>query len=328
MMAQSVSCCAMTGNQEIPVLIVAGPTSSGKSALALDIALRFGGSVINADSMQVYRELRLLTARPSAADEARVPHRLYGVVSAAEEFSAARWRDRALAEINAAAGQHRLPVLCGGTGLYIKALTEGLSPIPDIPQSVRRAVRDRFEGAATDAVYQALRAVDAPAAERLPPQDRQRLLRALEVFEATGRSLVSWQQEPAEGPPAGMKFHTIVLEPPRAQLYAACDARFRAMIEAGALAEVAALRALDLDPARPAMKALGMRSLLDHLAGECDLETAVAAAQQATRNYAKRQGTWFRHQIIAQILVNEQYSEKSGDEIFSKICKNWLTLSD
>ncbi len=316
----------MTGNQEIPVLIVAGPTCSGKSALALDIAIRFGGTVINADSMQVYRELRLLTARPTAADESRVPHRLYGVVSAAEVFSAVRWREMALAEIIEAAAQGRVPVLCGGTGLYIKALTEGLSPIPDVPQSVRRVVRDRFEGAATDAVHQALLAVDPVAAERLPPRDRQRLLRALEVFEATGRSLVSWQQEPADGPPPGMKFHTILLEPPRAALYAACDARFHAMIAAGALEEVAALGALDLDPSLPAMKALGMRSLLDHLAGKCDLETAVAASQQATRNYAKRQNTWFQHQIVAQIKVNEQYSEKICDEIFSKICRNWLTL--
>lgn len=321
-MAQSVSCSAMTGNQQIPVLIVVGPTCSGKSALALDIALRFGGSVINTDSMQVYRELRVLTARPRAVDEARVPHRLYGVVSAAEAFSAARWREMALEEIAAAAGQGQLPVLCGGTGLYIKALTDGLSPIPEIPQSVRRSVRDRFADAAAGAVHQALQAVDPETAGRLPPQDRQRLLRALEVFEATGRSLVSWQREPAEGPPPGLKFHTILLEPPRAALYAACDARFHAMIGDGALDEVAALRALDLDPSQPAMKALGMRSLLDHLAGKCDLETAVAAAQKATRNYAKRQNTWFQHQIIAQIKVNKQYSEKIRDEIFSKICKN------
>ncbi len=318
----------MTGNQEIQVLIVAGPTCSGKSALALDIALRFGGTVINADSMQVYRELRVLTARPSAEDEARAPHRLYGVVSAEEEFSAVRWRERALEEIAAATSQGRLPVVCGGTGLYFKALTEGLSPIPDIPQAVRRAVRDRFEGASADAVHRALQTVDHEAAGRLPPQDRQRLLRALEVFEATGRSLVSWQRAPAEGPPPGMIFHTILLEPPRAALYAACDARFRKMVAAGVLEEVAALRALDLDPLRPAMKALGMRSLLDHLAGRCDLETAVAAAQQATRNYAKRQGTWFRHQIVAQTMVNEQYSEKLADEIFSKICKNRLTVPD
>jgi len=315
----------MTGNQEIPVLIVAGPTCSGKSALALDIAVRFGGTVINADSMQVYRELRLLTARPPATDEVRVPHRLYGVVSATEAFSAVRWREMALVEIAAAAAHGRLPVLCGGTGLYIKALTEGLSPIPDIPQSVRRSVRDRFEAVGTDAVHQALLAVDPVAAGRLPPQDRQRLLRALEVFEATGRSLVSWQREPAEGPPPGMKFYTVLLEPPRAALYAACDARFHAIIGAGALEEVEALRALDLDPLLPAMKALGMRSLLDHLAGKCDLETAVAAAQKATRNYAKRQNTWFQHQIIAQIKAYEQYSEKLRDEIFSKICRNWLT---
>ena len=316
----------MMGNQEIPVLIVAGPTCSGKSALALDIALRRGGTVINADSMQVYRELRLLTARPTAEDEARVPHRLYGVVSVAEAFSAARWRDMALAAIAAAAAEGRVPVLCGGTGLYIKALTDGLSPIPEIPQSVRRAVRARFEDAGTEAVHRALLAADPEAAGRLPPQDRQRLLRALEVFETTGRSLVSWQREPADGPPHGLRFHTILLEPPRPALYAACDARFRAMIGAGALAEVAALRALNLDPSLPAMKALGIPGLLDHLAGKCDLETAVAAAQQATRNYAKRQNTWFQHQIIAQIKVNEQYSEKLTDKIFSKICKNWLTL--
>ena len=287
--------------------------------------MRFGGTVINADSMQVYRELRILTARPSLADERRAPHRLYGVLSAAEACSAARWRDLAVAEISDAGMQGRVPVLCGGTGLYLKALTEGLSPMPDVPAAVRRRVRDASDGLEASAVHRLLREKDPAMARRLSPTDRQRMLRALEVVEAMGRSLDSWQKEPPDAPPPGLRFHTILLDPPRGQLYPACEARFRAMADAGALDEVRALQALGLAPELPAMKALGVSHFLAHLDGRCDLETAIAGAQQATRNYAKRQKTWFRHQIIAHIKHNTQYSEKFGDEIFANILKNWLT---
>ena len=315
----------MADNAQIPVVIVAGPTCSGKSALALDVADRFGGTVINADSMQVYRELRILTARPEPADEARVSHRLYGVLSAAEACSAARWREMAIAAIDEASSAGRLPILCGGTGLYIKALTEGLSPIPDIPDAVRRRVRQRCEGTEPAALHAALQEIDPATAAVVRPTDPQRLLRALEVFEATGRPLAEWQALDPEPAPPYMSFHTILVLPPRQTVYAACDARLEEMLERGALEEVRRLRTLELDPELPAMKALGVPAFLRHLEGEEELGTALAAAQQATRQYVKRQFTWFARQIISNLIIQQQYSEQLRGKIFSFICKKVLT---
>lgn len=309
-----------------PVLIVAGPTASGKSALAMAVAERFGGVVINADSMQVYRELRILTARPSAEDEARVPHRLYGVLSARETCSAGRWRDMALAEIRAALDRGRFPVVCGGTGLYLKALTEGLSPTPEVPARIRADVRRRLAARGAPALHRELADRDPAMAARLQPGDGQRIARALEILEATGRSLADWQAEPADGPPPGLRFATVLLMPPRDAVYTACDRRLEAMVEAGALDEVRHVVALGLDPALPAMKALGVPELARHVAGVCDLETAVAAAQQATRRYAKRQMTWLRHQIVADIAIEEQFSERLLDGICMFIRQNVLTV--
>lgn len=309
-----------------PVLIVAGPTASGKSALAMAVAERFRGVVINADSMQVYRELRILTARPSPADEARVPHRLYGVLSAAEPCSAGRWREIALAEIAAAHADDRLPILCGGTGLYLKALTEGLAPMPEVPAKTRAAVRDRLKSRGVAALYRELAARDPATAERLEPGDGQRIARALEVLDATGRPLAAWQEEAPSGPPAGLRFSTIALLPPRDVLYDACDRRLETMIEAGVLDEVRQLVAMELDPALPAMKALGIPELVRHLAGDCDLESAIHAAQQATRRYAKRQLTWLRHQIVADFTVNAQFSERLLGGICTFIRQNVLTV--
>ena len=315
----------MSDNERIPVIIVAGPTASGKSALALELAVAFGGTVINADSMQVYRELRVLTARPSEADEARAPHRLYGVIPAADACTAARWRELAIAAIKEARGAGRLPILCGGTGLYLKALTEGLSPIPAVPAELRASLRNRFAEAAPTEIREALVRVDLKAADRIRPSDRQRMLRALEVFEASGRSIVEWQATPRSGPPPGMEFSTILLLPPRNAVYAACDARFRRMVEAGAPEEVRALKNLGLDPSVPAMKALGVTELMRVLDGVMELDEAIAAVQQATRNYVKRQFTWFARQIITDFIINEQFSEKLKAEIFSFICKKGLT---
>ena len=314
----------MSDNEGFPVIVVAGPTCSGKSALALALAEAFGGTIINADSMQVYRELRILTARPGPDDEARAPHRLYGVVPAAEACSVARWRDLAVAAIGEARG---VPILCGGTGLYLKALMEGLSPLPDVPADIRHAVRRRSASAETAAIHEALRKADPKAAARLAATDRQRLLRALEVFEATGISIVDWQERPPSGPPPGADFWTILLMPPRDAVYAACDARLRRMMEGGALGEVERLRALGLDPELPAMKALGVPELIAHLEGALDREAAIAAAQQATRNYVKRQYTWFLRQIISDIAICETFSENLVDRIFSFICKKGLTRS-
>ena len=315
----------MSHNERFPVIVVAGPTCSGKSALALALAEAFGGTVINADSMQVYRELRILTARPGPAEMARVPHRLYGVIPAAETCSVARWRGLAEAAVAEARGAGRLPIVCGGTGLYVKALMNGLSPLPDVPADVRRAVRERHAGAETAAIYDALGRADPKASAQLAATDRQRLLRALEVFEATGMSIVDWQGQPPSGPPPGAEFLTILLMPPRSVLYPACDARLLRMVADGALGEIETLRALGLDPALPAMKALGVPELIAHIEGALDLDAAISAAQQATRNYVKRQCTWFSRQIITDLTINEQFSEKMTDEIFSFVCKKGLT---
>lgn len=311
-----------------PVLIVAGPTASGKSSLAVAVAAEFGGVVVNADSMQVYSELRILTARPSPGDEARVPHRLYGVLPVTEVCSAARWRAMALEAIAESHDAGKLPILCGGTGLYLRALMQGLSPIPEIPEAVRRAVRDRMQMDGPEKQYDRLRACDPASAARLAPGDRQRVARALEVFDATGRPLSEWQAIPPKGPPPGLVFKTIVLAPPRDALYDACDDRLLEMVRAGALAEVEALRQEGVDPSLPAMRALGVPAFLRHQAGELGLEEAIDIAQQATRRYAKRQTTWFRHQIIADFVIQTQYSEKLTPEIFAFIRQNLLTQSN
>ncbi|MCX7354403.1 MAG: tRNA (adenosine(37)-N6)-dimethylallyltransferase MiaA [Alphaproteobacteria bacterium] len=301
-----------------PVLVIAGPTASGKSRLALDLAAARRGTVINADSMQVYRELRILTARPGAAEMARAPHRLYGVLSAAEPCSAARWRVLALAAIEEARSQGRLPILVGGTGLYLRALFSGLAEIPPIPQEVREAARARQRDLGGEAFRAELARRDPESAARLAAGDTQRLVRAWEVVEATGRTLPEWQRAGGAGTGAHV-YRTILLMPPRDALYAACDARFGAMVTAGALDEVRALLAFGLDPALPALKSLGVRELARHLAGEWTLEQAEEKARQATRNYAKRQTTWFRHQL-APDLVLERPDSAAATRLLAPDC--------
>ncbi|HYD32464.1 MAG TPA: tRNA (adenosine(37)-N6)-dimethylallyltransferase MiaA [Azospirillaceae bacterium] len=307
-------------------VVIGGPTASGKSALALDVAEAFGGVVINADSMQIYREMRVLTARPTSEDEARVPHRLYGALPVTERCSAARWRDLALAEIRTAAGQGRLPVVVGGTGLYLRALMEGLADIPSVPEAVRDVARERHRALGGEAFRAELVARD-PAAARLFAGDTQRLVRAWEVLEATGRPLSAWQEQSGNAP-EGLRFLVFVLDPPREALYAACNGRFLTMMEAGAPEEVQAMEAIGLAPDLPAAKALGLPELRACLRGELTRGDAVRLAQQATRRYAKRQGTWFRHQVIgrsagaavaARSIFREQYSESLSQKIISII---------
>lgn len=310
-----------------PVLVVAGPTASGKSALALAVAEEFGGVVINADSMQMYRELRILTARPSAADEARAPHRLYGVLSAGERCSAGRWRQMALAEIAQAGRAGRPPVVCGGTGLYLKALMDGLAPIPDVPPAIRRQVAARLATVGATALHAELSVRDPRMAGRLAPTDSQRIARALEVLEATGRSLADWQASPTVGQPPDVSPVSILLAPPREVLYAACDRRLEAMLAQGALDEVRQLNAMALSPSLPAMKAVGVREFSSYLAGDCDLPTALASAQQATRRYAKRQMTWFRNQFVADLTLDLQLSECLLSETFAFIRQKMLTAA-
>jgi tRNA dimethylallyltransferase len=302
------------------LLVIGGPTASGKSALALDAAASFGGTVINADSMQIYRDLEVLTARPGAAEAARAPHRLYGVLDAGELCSAARWREMALAEIAAAP----LPIVVGGTGLYLRALLEGLAPVPEIPAEIREAARALHRALGGAAFRERLAARDPEAAARLPPGDTQRLVRAWEVVEATGRPLAEWQRRQTPAAPPG-EVLALVLLPPRAPLYAACDRRFEAMLAAGALGEVERLLARRLDPALPAMKALGVPALAAQLRGEIGRAEATAAAQAATRHYAKRQTTWFRHQMPQARRFATQYSERLGAEIMPMIRRFLLT---
>jgi tRNA dimethylallyltransferase len=278
-------------------VLIAGPTASGKSALALELALAAGGVVINADSMQVYRDLRIITARPTDGDEARVPHRLYGHVDAAVNFSAGAWVGDAAKALEEAKAEGRLPIFIGGTGLYFKALTAGLSVVPPIPAEVREDVRARLERNGVEALHAELAASDPRAAERLNLRDRTRIARALEVVEATGRSLLDWHHE---GQPPLLprdSFRAVFLAPERDELYARIDARFEAMLVAGALKEVERLADRNLDPLLPAMKAHGVPALIRHLRGELSLEQAATIGRADTRHYAKRQFTWFRHQL-------------------------------
>ncbi|MGY8679435.1 tRNA (adenosine(37)-N6)-dimethylallyltransferase MiaA [Bradyrhizobium sp. UFLA05-153] len=287
----------MSEGQVSKAVLIAGPTASGKSALALELALNAGGVVINADSMQVYRDLRVITARPTQEEEAQVPHRLYGHVDAAVNFSAGAWLADAAAALAEARAQGRLPIFIGGTGLYFKALTKGLSTVPPIPREVRDSVRARLEQGGVEALHAELAARDPAAAGRLNVRDRTRIARALEVVEATGRSLLDWHREGQ--PPLLPKdsFSALFLAPERDELYARIDARFDAMLGAGALKEVEQLAARDLDPLLPAMKAHGVPTLIRHLRGEISLDEAAAIGQADTRHYAKRQFTWFRHQL-------------------------------
>ena len=279
-----------------PALIVAGPTASGKSALALALARRFGGTVINADSMQVYRELRVLTARPTAEEEALAPHRLYGLRPAAAAASVAWWRDAALAEMDAAPG---LPILCGGTGLYLLSLTEGLSAIPPVPAAAREAARALLAEEGAPALHARLAAIDPETAATLRPGDSQRIARAYEVASGTGRGLVAWQRAGARTGPAPWRFSAILLDPPRDALREAIARRFDAMLAGGALEEARALVAQGLDPALPAMRAHGVPELAAVLAGTMTLPDARARAILNTGQYTKRQATWFRHHALA-----------------------------
>jgi tRNA dimethylallyltransferase len=314
-MARALTAALPPGN---PVLVVAGPTCSGKSALALALAERCHGVIINADSMQIYRDLRILTARPTPAEEARVPHALYGIRPAAEPGSAAWWRAEALAAVARAHETGRLPILCGGTGLYFAALTQGLADIPDPGQAARDEARALLASIGPAALHAKLAAADARTAARLRPTDGQRLARAWEVLRGTGCGLADWQG--ATPAPATCNIKAILVDPPRDALRRAIAGRFTAMLAAGAQAEVEALLAQHLDPALPAMRAHGVPELAAYLRGELTLAQAEARACLVTGQYTKRQATWFRHhdiapphhthKLVARIEAEEQFSER------------------
>jgi tRNA dimethylallyltransferase len=285
------------GNSGTKAVLIAGPTASGKSALALALAEATGGVVINTDSMQVYRDLRVLTARPTPEEEARVPHRLYGTCDAAVNCSAGSWVADAAVALAEAKAAGRLPIFVGGTGLYFKALTRGLSAMPPVPEEVRDDVRARMARDGVEALHAELARRDPVSAARLKPRDSARVARALEVIEATGRALPDWHRDtlPPLLDPDGVT--AVFLAPDRNALYARINARFETMLETGALDEVAALAARKLDPMLPAMKAHGVPALIRYLAGEITRNEAVEVGQIDTRHYAKRQFTWFRHQL-------------------------------
>jgi tRNA dimethylallyltransferase len=275
-----------------PLALIAGPTASGKSALALALAERIGGTIVNADASQVYADLRVVTARPSPEEEARAPHRLFGHVDASVAHNAAAWASEAraaIAEIHATGGK---PILVGGTGLYIRTLLEGIAPVPEIDPAMRAEVRDL----PTAEAYAALEREDRAAADRLRPSDTTRIARALEVIRSTGRTLADWQRDKAGGIGHAVRLAPLLLIPDSAWLAARIDARFLAMLEQGAIEEVDALLARDLDPLLPAMRAIGVPEIGDWRAGTIDRDVMVARAQAASRQYAKRQRTWFRRQ--------------------------------
>jgi tRNA dimethylallyltransferase len=278
-------------------VLIAGPTASGKSALALRLARETDGTIVNADSMQVYGVLDRLTAQPTAGEMRQAPHRLYGHVSPSEAYSTGRWLAdvAALAQGELAGG--RRAIFVGGTGLYFKALTEGLSDMPQIPAEVRSRWRARLAAEGAPALHLVLAERDAEGAARLKPADGQRIVRALEVLEASGRPIGDWQGARAAPLVDAASATRIVIEPDRAALAQRIEARLRRMVEEGALDEVDALLALRLDPQLPAMKAIGVREFAGLLDGTATLEAAIEAAAAATRRYAKRQATWFRHQL-------------------------------
>lgn len=281
---------------KIGAVLIAGPTASGKSALGIALARALDGVVINADSMQVYGDLRVITARPTPDEEAQAPHRLYGHVDAAVNFSVGRYVADAVKVLHDVQGC-KLPILVGGTGLYFKALTEGLSDMPSVPDAVREQVRRESEGLETPELHRLLSERDPETARTLRPSDRLRVQRALEVFAATGQPLVSFHGARQPGPLAGIPVVKLFLAPDRDALRRRIDARFLAMMDRGALDEVRALGERNLDPMLPAMRAHGVPGLLAYLRGEISLDEAIVKGQGDTRRYAKRQFTWFRHQL-------------------------------
>lgn len=303
------------------IVIICGPTASGKSARALEMARQQNGVLINADAMQLYKELHILTARPTKEEEAQAPHALYGILQGNDPGSAGRWLGIAAEAIDRAWSQGQQPIVVGGTGLYIKALMEGLSPIPEVPAEVRERVRtlasswrakqsnpggaknpDRIAVSPSaprndESLHAVLSFRDPEMAARLRPSDTQRILRALEVVEATGKSLAWWQAQPRQAPFPNVEFEIATLEVPRGELYRRCDARFLNMMENGALEEVRALLGLGYDTRLPIMRVVGVPEMAAYLRGDTTLDEAIAKAQQATRRYAKRQMTWIRNQM-------------------------------
>lgn len=305
-----------------PVALIAGPTASGKSALAVRLAEIADGVVINADASQVYADLRILSARPDDAETARAPHRLFGYRDAANACTAADWAEDARREIELARASGKLPIIVGGTGLYLRTLLYGIAPVPEIDPAIRAEIRAMPVGK----VAAKLRREDPEAAARLNPLDITRISRALEVIRSSGRTLSQWQQELEGGISDRVSVAPAILLPPREWLYARCNARFEAMLDQGAVGEVDALYARYLDSSLPAMRAIGVRDIIDWRAGLTDRETMIDRVQAATRQYAKRQYTWFRHQLpAAWERIDTQLDANMIDKIAIKLREKALT---
>ncbi len=301
-------------------ILIAGPTASGKSALSIDLAKRVDGIVINADSMQVYKDLRVITARPSVLEEAIVPHKMYGVIDGAEAFSVMDWAKMAMDEVNDAWSRGCTPILVGGTGMYFKTLLDGMALIPDVAPKVRETVREEAEKFGSQKLHEELAVYDPVSAARLAPGDSQRISRAVEVYRSSGKAISDWQKETNPGPLAALDregaLTKLVLDWPRDELYRRCDLRFDMMLEAGALDEVQKLLDRSLSSTLPLMKSLGVPSLIEYLNGELSLESAREQSKTQTRRFAKRQLTWFRNQFPDWKRLNAQYLESEVDKIF------------
>mgnify|MGYP001307639426 CR=1 FL=1 len=319
----------MPSRKSLQCVLIGGPTGSGKSQLALALAReleRLGGAtIINSDSMQVYRSLRILTARPSEDEVQMAPHRLYGIFAGCEQCSAGRWRELAIQEIAMARDAGRLPIVVGGTGLYFQALTQGLAGVPNIPDNIRQKGRDRLAQLGNIKFYDELSNRDPISASRVQSSDRQRMLRAWEVMEATGKSLVDWQSYGVQSNEEITPIAKIVLLPPRPSLYVKCNLRFKKMIAEGALEEVRQLLTEGIPQSHPLMKAVGVREIAWHLKGDTSLSEAITSGQQATRRYAKRQMTWARNRMADWQKFNTQDLESFLPKIFSFIRQFILT---
>lgn len=298
----------------VNLIIIGGPTGSGKTALALDLAERIGGAIVNADSMQQYRDLRIITARPTLADHRRARHHLYGHLPAEKPGSVGEWLRRATRVVDEIRSQERVPIVVGGTGLYLKALLKGIAAVPDIPSEIRLATSERFDELGVPGFHQDFAKRDPEHAALLEPGDRQRLIRAAEVLEATGKSLLYWRSQPQKRATLPEPIVGVALMPPRAALHRRIEQRLQKMIEAGALEELEALRQRDLPHDLPLMKAVAVPELLANLDGKLDLTTAIKRAAAKTRQYAKRQMTWLRHQL-PELEPMEQFGD-SADAVF------------
>jgi len=307
-----------TSSTSPKVIVIAGPTASGKSALALMLAERAGGVVINADSQQRYRDFPILTAQPSPDERARAPHRLFGDLDANALSTAADWAQAAADEIRAAHASGAVPIVVGGTGLYLRVLKQGVADIPQVPAAARDAARKRLADMGNEALHRLLAGRDPVSAARIPAGNTQRLARAWEVLEATGTPLSVWQDTPGK-PALDADYLSILVMPPRSDIVDACTARFAAMMAAGALEEVAAALAKGVAADAPAMHALGAKQLADHLGGRLTKDDAIAAANTATRQYAKRQATWFRHQFNADIALEARYTGAAADGLVGPV---------